>query len=63
MFADVLPLIVRPEEVELLLRMSEKELPITELSELLSLPQTVVQSRVDRLYGSVRPRAKLKLPD
>jgi len=38
MFADVLPLIVRPEEVGLLLRMSEKDLSVNELSELLSLP-------------------------
>jgi len=51
MFADVLPLIVRPEEVGLLLRMSEKERSITELSELLSLRQAAVQSRVSSLYG------------
>ena len=38
MFADVLPLIVRPEEVGLLLRMFEKDLSVNELSELLSLP-------------------------
>lgn len=51
MFADVLSLIVRPEEVELLLKMSEKELSIASLSELLSLPRAVVKSKVDMLYG------------
>jgi len=50
MFADVLPLIVRPEEVELLLRMPEKERSITELSELLSLRQAAVRSRLSSLY-------------
>jgi len=51
MFTDVLPLIVRPEEVELLLRLSQKELSITELSRLLRLPRHVLRSRVDNLYG------------
>jgi len=51
MFADVLPLIVRPEEVELLLKMSEKELSIASLSELLSLPQAAVKSKVDELHS------------
>jgi len=51
MFADVLPLIVRLEEVELLLIMSQKELSITELSGPLRLPQNVVQLRVDNLYA------------
>jgi len=50
MFADVLPLIVRPDEVELLLRISEKEVSVAELSELSSMPQTVVQSKVEDLY-------------
>ena len=61
MFADVLPLIVRPEEVELLLRMSEKELSITELSELLSLPQILTQSKVNSLYsrGFLKKRGRL----
>jgi ferredoxin len=51
MFADVLPLLVRPEEVELLLRMSEKERSVIELSELLNLRQTTVEARVGVLYG------------
>lgn len=49
MFTDVLPLIVRPDEVELLLALSERELSLTELSRLLSLPPAVVRSRVDSL--------------
>lgn len=51
MFTDVLPLIVRPDEVELLLALSERELSLTELSRLLSLPPAVVRSRVDSLYA------------
>jgi DNA-binding transcriptional ArsR family regulator/ferredoxin len=51
MFANLLPLLVKHEEVELLLKMCEKERSIRELSELLSLPQTTVQSRIDVLYG------------
>jgi NAD-dependent dihydropyrimidine dehydrogenase PreA subunit len=51
MFADVLPLLVRPEEVELLLRMSVKEVSVTELSELLGLSSAVVESKVNSLYG------------
>ena len=50
MFADVLPLVVRPDEVELLLTISGKEVSVAELSELLSVPQTVMQSKVDGLY-------------
>ncbi|WP_455363544.1 4Fe-4S dicluster domain-containing protein [[Eubacterium] cellulosolvens] len=60
MFADVLPLIVRTEEVELLLRMSEKELSMTELSKLSSLPQIVAQSKVNSLYrrGFLKKRGR-----
>jgi len=50
MFTDVLPLIVKPDEVELLLKMSEKELSITELSKLLGLPQTTLEMQVNSLF-------------
>jgi len=50
MFADVLPLIVKPAEVELLLKLSEKELSIAELSQLLSLPRNTVELQVNSLF-------------
>lgn len=58
MFADVLPLMVKPDEVELLVALSEGELSVTGLSRLLNLPASVVQSRVDALYarGFLRKR-------
>jgi ferredoxin len=51
MFADILPLIVGPQEVELLLRISERELSITQLSEMLRLPISLVQSMMASLYN------------
>jgi len=51
MFTDVLPLIVKPDEVELLLRISEKEQSITELSKLLNLPRTTVESHITNLLS------------
>jgi len=51
MFADVLPLIVRADEIQLLLRLSEKELSITGLSTLLTLPYATVEVRVNGLYN------------
>ncbi len=50
MFTDVLPLIVKPDEVDLLLRMSEKELSIPQLSMLLGLSQDTVEVRVNGLF-------------
>ena len=50
MFTDLLPLIVRQDEVDILLRTSQKQLSVAELSELLSMPQAVAQSKVDSLY-------------
>jgi len=50
MFTDLLPLIVRQDEVDLLLRTSQKQLSVPELSELSSMPQAVVQSKVDSLH-------------
>lgn len=50
MFTDVLPLIVKPEEVELLLKLCEKERSVVELSRLLELPQAAVNVHVDNLF-------------
>lgn len=50
MFTDVVPLIVKQNEVELLLLMSEKERSIIELSRLMNLPQDTVKSRVLGLF-------------
>jgi len=50
MFTDLLPLMVKPDEVELLLKMSEKELSITELSKLLKLPHATVKLQVNNLF-------------
>jgi NAD-dependent dihydropyrimidine dehydrogenase PreA subunit len=50
MFVDVLPLIVKPAEAELLLRLSEKDLSAAELSKLLKLPLASVKLHVDSLF-------------
>jgi len=50
MFTDVLPLIVKQDEVELLLKLSERERSIVELSGLLGLSQNAVESQVDSLF-------------
>jgi ferredoxin len=50
MFTDVLPLIVKPNEAELLLKLSESKRSIDELSGLLSLPQMTVESKVNSLF-------------
>lgn len=50
MFTDVLPLIVKQDEVDLLLRLSERERSIVELSRLLGLSQKVVESQVYSLF-------------
>jgi NAD-dependent dihydropyrimidine dehydrogenase PreA subunit/DNA-binding transcriptional ArsR family regulator len=50
MFADVLPLIVRQDEVDLLLRLSERERSVAQLSRLLGLSQNVVESKVHSLF-------------
>jgi len=59
MFTDVLPLIVKQDEVELLLKLSERERSIVELSRLLGLSQNVVESQVDSLFvrGFLKKRA------
>lgn len=50
MFTDVIPLIVKQDEVELLLSMSENERSIIELSGLMNLSQDTVKSRVIGLF-------------
>jgi len=50
MFTDVLTLMVKPDEAELLLKMSEKELSITDLSQLSSLPRTTLETQVNSLF-------------
>ena len=50
MFADVLPLIVKQDEVELLLRLSERKQSISQLSKLLGLPQKTLESKVNSLF-------------
>ena len=50
MFTDVLPMIVRPNEVELLLKLSDNKRSVGELSRLLSLSQMTVESRVNSLF-------------
>lgn len=50
MFVDVLPLIVKPVEAELLLRLSEGDLSAAELSKMLKLPCAAVKLHVDSLF-------------
>jgi electron transport complex protein RnfB len=50
MFTDVLPLIVKPEETEVLLRLCRKEQTITELSKSLKLPRATVNLHVNNLF-------------
>jgi len=50
MFGEVLPLIVKQDEIELLVRLSERGLSVIELSHVLNLPPAVVQSKIDGLY-------------
>jgi len=50
MFADVLPMIVKLNEVELLLKLSEKEHSISQLSKLLGLSQKILESMVNSLF-------------
>jgi len=50
MFVDVLALIVGPDEVELLLRLSEREWSIEELSRSLHLAHTEVESKIHSLF-------------
>jgi len=50
MFTDVLPLIVKQNEVELLLRLSEGEQSISQLSKLLGLSQKTLESKVNSLF-------------
>jgi len=50
MFADVLPMIVKQNEVELLLRLSEKEQSISQLSKLLGLSEKTLESNVNSLF-------------
>lgn len=50
MFTDVLPLIVKQNEIDLLLRLSEKECTVVELCGLLSLSQGTAEAKVDSLY-------------
>jgi len=49
-FTDVLPLIVKPNEVELLLKLSEKEQSISQLPKLLALSQKTLESKVTSLF-------------
>jgi len=50
MFVDVLPLVVKQDEVELLLRLSERERSIDELSRLLHSPCNTLESKVHSLF-------------
>jgi len=50
MFVDVLPLIVEQDEVELLLRLSERERSIDELSSLLHLSRSTLEAKVHSLF-------------
>ena len=50
MFTDVLPMIVKQDEVELLLRLSEREQSISQLSKLLGLSQKTLESKVNSLF-------------
>ena len=59
MFTDVLPMIVNQNEVELLLRLSEREQSIRQLSKLLGLSQKTLESKVNSLFvkGFLKKRA------
>lgn len=50
MFTDVLPMIVKQNEVELLLRLSKREQSISQLSKLLGLSQKTLESKVNSLF-------------
>ena len=50
MFTDVLPLILKPEEAELLLKLCKKEQTITELFKSLKLPQATVNLHINNLF-------------
>jgi len=50
MFTDVLPMIVKPNEIELLLKLSESKQSIGQLSKLLHLPQKTAESKVGSLF-------------
>jgi len=50
MFTEVLPLIVKPDEAEVLLELSGKELSIAGLSELSKLPPTILKLQVNNLF-------------
>jgi NAD-dependent dihydropyrimidine dehydrogenase PreA subunit/predicted DNA-binding transcriptional regulator len=50
MFTDVLPLIVKRDEVDLLLSLSERERYVVELSRLLRLSHKVTESQVNSLF-------------
>ncbi len=50
MFADVLPMIVKQNEVELLLKLSEKEQSISQLSKALGLSEKTLESKIDSLF-------------
>lgn len=58
MFTDVLPLILKPQDVELLLKVSEGEPSVKEISEILDLPASTVESRLNSLFkrGFVRKK-------
>jgi Fic family protein len=50
MFIDLLPLIVKRDEIKLLLKLSEKELSTVQLSILLDTPQTKIKSQIESLF-------------
>jgi len=50
MFTDVLPMIVMHNEVELLLKLSEKEQSIRQLSEIVGLSEKALESKVNSLF-------------
>ena len=50
MFTDVLPMIVKQDEVGLLIKLSERARSISQLSKLLGLPQKNLESKVNSLF-------------
>jgi len=51
MFVDVIPLIASPDEVELMLKMSDKKISVHDLSKLLGSPPEKVESQVKGLFN------------
>lgn len=50
MFTDILSLIIEEEDIELLLVLSEKERSVIEVSQLLNLPENLVEKKINDLF-------------